>query len=183
MIEIGHLLISAGIVKGLLLLMGANQIPNEDFEDWLKEDELTYKPADHGEKKFLFTELEKLKSEFREILKNENEITDKKGNKFSLLSIYNIIEALKNRIKKVRLMIDHEVSIGTNLHKPSGVNYVIARAYWIEKDGKKKRTFAKNLGAEGKVYVNGKIPDYKLVEVKKEIDKMMWDRYKEDYKI
>jgi hypothetical protein len=181
MIDFGHILISAGVIQGLLLLIPTELMPEENFEEWLKNDGFTYSPEKYGDKKFLFTELENLKSEFRDVVNNKEVVFDSNGKTLTFIAIYNWIQLKKIQIEKVRLMIEHEISYGTNLHTPSGVRYVVFRAYWINKEGKKFRKFAKNIGAEDKVLVNGEVPNSKLEEVKAEIDNMMWEQYKSEY--
>jgi len=92
-----------------------------------------------------------------------------------------LIAAAMVQIDKLRLLIQHDLSIVKNLHKPSGVNYVVARAYWIDDRGKKFRKFAKNIGSDEKVMEKGKIPTWRLDEVEIEIDKMMLKQYREEY--
>jgi len=181
MIDFGNILITSGVTKGLLLLLNLI-MPEQNFEEWLNNDGFTYSPDKYGEKKFLFSELEKVKSEFRDVINKKETVVDEKGQSISPLVIYNWIEAKKIQIDKIRLMIEHEISYGTNLHTPTGVRYVVYRAYWINNQGKKYRKFAKNIGAEDKVLVNGEVPKFKVAEVEKEIDNMMWEQYKSEYK-
>jgi len=183
MIDLETILLSTGVIHGLLLLIPAELMPEENFEEWLNNDGFVYSPERYGDKKFLFTELEKLKSEFKEVINKKETVVDENGNSIPLVTIYNWIQLKKIQIDKVRLMIEHEISFGTNLHSPTGVRYVVFRAYWINKKGKKFRKFAKNIGSEEKVLVNGKVPSYKLDEVEKEIDQMMWEQYKSEYKL
>jgi hypothetical protein len=182
MIDLIDILFSSGVIQGILLLLPKELLPVEDFEEWLSNDGFTYTPEKYGDKKFLFTELEKLKSEFRVLINKKEPIVDEKGQSVPAITIFNWIQLKKIQIEKVRLMIDHEISYGTNLHIPTGVRYVVFRAYWINNQGKKFRKFAKNIGAEDKVLVNGKVPDFKRDEVEKEIDRMMWEEYKSEYK-
>ena len=182
MFDIGHILLSTGVLHSLLLLIPTELTPEEDFEEWLTNDGFVYSPERYGDKKFLFTELEKVKSEFKEFINKAEALVDENGNSLPAIKIYNWIESKKIQIEKLRLIIEHEISFGTNLHKPSGVKYVVFRAYWINNLGKKYRKFAKNIGAEDKVLVNDKVPTYKLEEVEKEIDRMMWEQYKSEYK-
>jgi hypothetical protein len=181
MIDFTHILFSTGVIQGLLLILPKELMPEENFEEWLDNDGFTYSPEKYGDKKFLFTELEKLKSEFRDYINKKEPIVDEKGQSIPAVTIYNWIESKRIQINKVRLMIDHEISYGTNLHNPTGVRYVVFRAYWINNQGKKFRKFAKNIGSEDKVLVNGEVPKYKIDEVNKEIDKMMWEQYKSEY--
>lgn len=181
MIDLETILLSTGVIHGLLLLITSELVPDEDFEEWLNNDGFDYSPERYGDKKFLFTELEKVKSEFKEFINKAEALVDENGNSLPAIKIYNWIESKKIQIEKLRLMIEHEISFGTNLHKPSGVRYIVFRAYWINNKGKKFRKFAKNVGAEDKVFVDGKVPPYKLDEVEKEIDRMMLEQYKSEY--
>lgn len=183
MIDLTHIIILSGVTKGLLLLLLKDLMPEENFEEWLNNDgfKFKYSPEKYGHKKYLFDILEKLKSEFRDLINRKEPIVDDQGRSIPALQIYNWIQFKKIQIDKVRLMIEHEISYGTNLHAPTGVRYVVFRAYWINNQGKKFRKFAKNIGSEEKVLVNGKVPISKLDEVEKEIDRMMWEQYKSEY--
>ena len=55
------------------------------------------------------------------------------------------------------------------------------RAFWIDDNGKQYRHFSKNLGAENKVLLNGKIPQHLLNSVKEYIEQLMWDQYYYEY--
>lgn len=168
-------------IRIMLLIAPSELMPEENFENWLRDDGFIYKPEEYGDKKFLFIELDKLKAEFRALINKEEPIVDEQGRSVPAITIYNWIQLKKIQIDKVRLMINHDISFGTNLHTPTGVRYVVFRAYWINNQGKKFRKFAKNIGAEEKVLVNGKVPDYKIKEVEKDIDDMMWEQYKSEY--
>lgn len=181
MIDLIDILFSSTVIQGILLLLPRELMPDDNIEEWLNNDGFTYSPERHGSKKFLFTELEKVKSEFRDYLNRKEPVVDENGQSLSPITIYNWIELKKIQIRKIRLMIEHEISYGTNLHSPTGVRYVVFRAYWIDNEGKKFRKFAKNIGAEDKVLVKGKVPVFKLDEVEKEIDQMMWEQYKSEY--
>lgn len=172
---------SAGVIKGLLLLLPREVMPDENFEEWLNNDGFVYSPEKYGDKKFIYDELERVKTEFRDYVSRKEPIVDEKGQSIPALAIYNWIESKKVQINKLRLIMDHEISYGTNLHTPTGIRYVVFRAYWLNNQGKKFRKFAKNIGAEDKVLVNGKVPIHKQDEVEKEIDRMMWEQYKQEY--
>jgi hypothetical protein len=55
------------------------------------------------------------------------------------------------------------------------------RAFWIDDKGKPFRKFSKNLGAEGKVVVKGKIPTSDLNAVSDYILTLMCDLYNFEY--
>jgi hypothetical protein len=181
MIDLGHIIISSGVIQGLLLIIPKNLEPSENYEKWLNNDGFTYNPEKFGNKKFLIDLLDTLKSEFREAINNKDELVDEEGNPISLSTAEKWITMKKIQIEKVRLMIHHDVAYGTNLHTPTGVKYIVYRAYWIDNNGKKFRKFAKNIGAEDKILVNGKVPKYKVDEVEAEIDRMMLEQYRLEY--
>ena len=180
-IDFTGILLGMGSLKGLLLLMPKSLMPEDDFSDFLNNDGFTYDVEKHGDKKFVFTELEKVKSKFLEIVKHETELEDKSGKKLTFVDIFNLVEALKIQINKLRLIIEHEYSYGDNTHKPTGTKYIVARTYWIDNKGKKFRKFTKNIGSADKVKVNGLIPEFKKREVEKELDDMMWKQYLSEY--
>lgn len=182
--DFSTMFLSAGVIKGLLLLLLSHDLmPDDDFEEWLNDDNFSEQVKSDDNKKYLFLELEKAKNQCRKDLYDSSSMNGADGFPLTPAKIYKLIEAHKNRIRKIRLMIEHEVTIAKNLHKPSGVTYIVARSYWIDKSGKKVRKFAKNLGSDEKVLVNGEIPKYKLLDVEKEIDRMMWEEYKKEYNL
>lgn len=181
MTDLVNILFSSTVIQGILLLIPSRLEPEDNYEEWLNDDGFTYSPDKYGSKKFLFDILDTLKSEFREALSKKDELVDEKGQPVTLATAGKWIKMKQVQIAKVRLMIDHEISYGTNLHTPSGVRYVVYRAYWIDNNGKKFRKFAKNIGAEDKVLVNGEVPAYRITEVEKEIDRMMMEQYKSEY--
>ncbi len=170
------------IIKSFFLFLGVPKGPNESqFEDWLNNDGFKPQTLKDGSKKFLITELQTLKDKFRNNLNDTNTIKDESGNPITPLKITELISQSMVQIEKLRIVIEHDLSIIKNLHKPSGVNYVVARAYWIDDRGKKYRKFAKNIGSDEKVMEQGKIPIWRLEEVEKEIDRMMLNQYREEY--
>lgn len=178
MIDFETLIFAGGTIKAILLLFSPELIPNEDYEKWLQDDGFVYSVKEHGHKKFVFDELAKAKDDYRQVW-----AMCKGDIPFGFGS--NILQAHKNRISKLRLIIKHEVVFVDNKHARSGISYVIARTYWIDIEGKKVRKFSKNLGPVSKVYINGKDgPKHQdLVDkAEKELDQIMWDKYREEYK-
>lgn len=170
------------IIKSFFLFLGVPKGPNESqFEDWLNNDGFKPETLKNGSKKALLTELDNLKTKFRYNLNDTSLVKDENGNPITPLKTTELISAAMVQIEKLRLVIQHDLSIVKNLHKPSGVSYVVARAYWIDERGKKFRKFAKNIGSDEKVLVKGQIPTWKLDEVEKEIDRMMLIQYREEY--
>jgi len=181
MIESLGILLSGAVMKSFFLFLVKDLIPNEDFENWLNNDGFKRNPEKDLNKKHLLNELNRLKARFRHDVMEQTSLVHEDGTPLSPIEIINLVQAHRNRIDKVRLMIEHDLSIVKILHKPTDVTYVYARAYWIDNNGKKFRKFVKNMGAEDKVYENGKIPSFKLDEVEFTINQMMMEQYKEDY--
>lgn len=170
------------IIKAYFLFLGFAKDPLKGpFEEWLLNDGFKPQTLNDGSKKALLMELEQLKNKFRNDLNDANHIKDDSGKPITPLKTTELIAAAMVQIDKLRLVIQHDLSIVKNLHKPSGVNYVVARAYWIDERGKKFRKFAKNIGSDEKVMEKGKIPTWRLDEVEKEIDRMMLNQYREEY--
>lgn len=174
-------LVLAASCKGLLLLIGGDLLPKEDFESWLKEDGFEHHPENDPTKEYLFVLLNKLKEEFRRDFKKAEPVVDREGNVVDPLVLYNYIQARRNQIDKVRLMIDPKFAIGFHRHKPTGVRYSVARAYWIETDGSKIRKFSTNLGHEADLKKDKKVYDEKLEEASKKFTEMMWEQYNKEY--
>ena len=170
------------IIKAYFLFLGFAKDPLKGpFEEWLLKDGFKPQTLKDGSKKALLLELEQLKNKFRNDLNDANHIKDESGNPMTPLKTTELIAAAMVQIDNLRLVIQHDLSIVKNLHKPSGVNYVVARTYWIDERGKKYRKFAKNIGSDEKVMEKGKIPTWRLDEVEIEIDKMMLNQYREEY--
>jgi len=170
------------IIKAYFLFLGLSDNPLKGpFEEWLNNDNFKPQTLKDSSKKSLLIELERLKNNFRLNLNDKIQSSDENGNSITPLKITELISNAMIQIDKMRLVIEHDLSIVKNLHKPSGVNYIVARAYWIDNKGKKFRKFAKNIGSDEKVMENGKIPNWRLHQVEKEIDQMMINQYREEY--
>lgn len=178
---------SVGVMKSLLLLLVPFLIPDENLNKWLNHDGFSEEDLKDGSKKYLFNELEKLKKRILYDAQDKTILTDKNGENLNPIEVYNLLEAHKNRIKKVRLMIKFEVNLAINTHKPSGKQYVVARTYWIDKNGNKFKKFSKNIGTAEVFWPTGVIPKDRTLPkhvfetVKKELEKMMWKQYGEEY--
>lgn len=175
------ILLSGAVMKSYFIFLVKDLIPNEDYEKWLSDDGFKKNPEKDLSKTYLLNELKRLKERFRNDIMDSTALVHDDGTALSPIEIINLVQAHKNRIDKVRLMIEHDLSIVKIFHKPSEITYVYARAYWIDNNGKKFRKFVKNMGAEEKVYVNGKIPSFKLDEVEFTINQMMLEQYRLDY--
>jgi hypothetical protein len=171
------------VVKAFFLFLGLPKNLGEEgpFEVWLAKDGFDRGVLNDVRKQPLLKELEKLKERFRFDLLDSSRMVDDKGNHITPLKTTELISAAMIRIEKLRLVINHEISIVKNHHKPTGVNYIVARTYWIDSRGKKFRKFAKNLGAEEKVMVKGKVTKERMKQLELEIDTMMLNQYRMEY--
>ena len=104
------------------------------------------------------------------------------GEFLSPFEIYKQLEGYKIILKKLEIMKDRENLITYNLHRATGVRYIVVRGYWIDfATGKKIRKFSTNLGAEEKVLEHGKIPNRLLLNARNEISQMMLSTYRMEY--
>jgi hypothetical protein len=177
----------------LLLLLNLENVPEMNvYSDWLKDDKFKKDHSKDPSKKHLIAELDRLKKKYWEDWNGEYKIidgvrklihpmTEDRARELTPGEIKIAFDSLELQINRVRHMIEHEYSVIRNLHKPSGVRYVVVRSYWFDRNGNKIKKFNKNLGAEDKITVNGVIPESLLSQGKKEIDEMMWEYYKNEY--
>jgi hypothetical protein len=172
-----------GILKAYFLFLSTNLLNEEDeLSKWLDDDGFTAEQLKDDKNMYLIRELYKLKKRFKQDMHDKEILKDENGKPLSPLNIYQLVEAHKNRIEKVRLMIKGDFLIAEHLHKPSGITYVVARAYWINNKGKKFRKFSKNIGVKEVIMINGEVPASTLKDIKAEIIGLMWNQYKSEYK-
>lgn len=174
-------LVLAASFKGILLLLATELLPQEDYESWLANDNFEKEPEKDESKKYLFDLLDRLKKEFISNFSQNEVVVDKSGKVLSPFMVASAIQASKNQIDKVRLMIEPKFATGFHLHKPTGVRYSVARAYWINPDGSKSRKFSTNLGREADLKKDKKVYDEKLDEASKKFTEMMWELYNKEY--
>ena len=151
-----------------------------DLELWLK----VHKPKRGYDVDFwedIVTEHEEVVDEFRKLLNSKEQITDTQGNVLTPLNLYNLINEYQVRIDKLALIFNIRLHKTLNENKKTGVKYIVMRVFWIDAKGKNVRWFSRNLGAESKVYVNGKIPINQLEAMEKEMIMLMWDQYQIEY--
>jgi hypothetical protein len=151
-----------------------------DLEQWLK----VHKPKRGYDVDFwqdIVTEHEEVVDEFRKLLNSKEQITDAQGNVLTPLNLHNLINEYQVRIDKLALIFNLRLHKTLNENKKTGVKYIVMRVFWIDAKGKNVRWFSRNLGAESKVYVNGKIPINQLEAMEKEMIMLMWDQYQIEY--
>jgi hypothetical protein len=169
-----------GTIHSLLLLLF--NLVDDDMEKFLNNDDFRKGAENDGKRKFLINELEKTKKYLRENIYLNEPLKDKFDNSLSPAQIHRLVETYKLKIEKLRLMINYELMLAHNTHKPTNVVYVAARGIWIDNSGKKFKKFSKNIGTSDTVYgKNGKIHESLKKESEYEIVKMMWETYKMEY--
>lgn len=155
--------------------------PKVDIENWLQEfrQEITnFKVKGWGGP---LGHVEELIDDFTAFLHAKEPIVDKSGKELTPKDIYHAIEHYKIRFQKLSLIFNLKLYMTHNVNKETGVRYIVMRAMWIDENGKTYRKFSKNLGAESKVVVNGKIPVKIMESVEDYIKTLMWDQYYFEY--
>lgn len=151
-----------------------------DFDKWLSD----HQPKKRFNVNFwddILMEHEDVVDELKKLLETKEIVTDTEGNILTPLDLYNLINEYLIRIDKLNLMFNLRLYKTLNENKKTGVKYVVMRAYWIDAKGKNVRWFSRNLGAESKVLVNGKIPIKRIEAVENDMLLLMWDQYSIDY--
>jgi hypothetical protein len=158
-----------------------NSTPKFNFDIWISDNEPVLN--EFQLKKFgnIYQHYLELKDDFLEFLNSTDNILDPNGKVLSAIEIYNAIEYYKIRIEKLWLMFDLKLYKTYNVNKDTQIRYIVMRAFWIDDKGKPFRKFSKNLGAENKVLVRGKIPTGDLDAVEDYILTVMWDLYYFEY--
>ncbi len=155
--------------------------PKFDLDKWLSENEPVLHELQLKKVERLYQHYLELKDDFREFLNSTDNIVDSEGTTLSAIDIYNAIEYYKIRIEKLWLIFNLKLYKTYNVNKDTQVRYIVMRAFWIDDKGKPFRKFSKNLGAENKVLVRGKIPTGDLDAVEDYILTVMWDLYYFEY--
>lgn len=151
-----------------------------DLDQWLK----IHKPKVSYDVNFwddIVNEHMEIVEEFRALLNCTEQVLDKDGTPLTPLNLYNLINKYQIRLDKLALMFNLRLYKTLNENKKTGVKYIVMRAFWIDEKGKNVRWFSRNLGAEAKVLVNGKIPVNQLAAMEKEMLLLMWDQYCIEY--
>ena len=155
--------------------------PKFSLEAWLNENEPVVNKSHLKKVERIYQHYHELKDEFREFLNSTENVVDAQGIPLAPIEIYNAIEYYKIRIQKLWLIFNLKLYKTYNVNKETQVRYIVMRAFWIDDKGKPFRKFSKNLGAENKVLVRGKIPVSDLESVEDYILTLMWDLYYFEY--
>ena len=153
-----------------------------NLDEWLEENKPLIIPKESDGTKYYAYEMyiEKVK-EFRSFLESKEDVTDLKGKKLTPNQIYNSIEDFKLMIRKLILIINLKLYQAYNINKETKIKYVVIRAYWLDINGKPFRNFSRNLGAEHKIAVNGKVPKHLIDAAQEDILNLMWDLWIIEY--
>lgn len=155
--------------------------PKVNIESWLQE----IKPDIKKSKDKLLTGIiehyHEVIDDFKSFLRTNEMVEDSTGRPLTPIDIYNAINHYKIRIEKLLLILNLKLYMTHNVNKETQVRYIVMRSMWIDENGKTYRKFSKNLGAEGKVLVNGKIPVKIMESVEDYIRTLMWDQYYFEY--
>ncbi len=158
-----------------------HSVPKFNLDSWLIENEPEVSKVHFKKIERLYNHYGELLDEFRDFLNSSEKIIDSQGSTLTAIDIYNAIEYFKIRIEKLWLIFNLRLYKTYNVNKDTQVRYIVMRAFWIDDKGKPFRKFSKNLGAEGKVVVKGKIPTSDLNAVSDYILTLMCDLYHFEY--
>jgi hypothetical protein len=185
------MIISSGLViKSSVVLYNAVQAfffffgvpaPEDNLKAWIDDDGFkNFSKADKS-KSYLFDELLLAKKDFIEFLDSNDKMSSVTSNIGGAGLVNQYIQAYIIRIKKIRMMIDFKIYLNTSKNA-YGTKYVIAKSCWISNiNGKVIKKFSRVIGQDDLVRVKGKIPAKLLDDVKKELEKAMWNEYRIEY--
>ncbi len=154
---------------------------NSSLQQWLNEVTLSIAKSTDKNNSRIQDHGGELLEDFENFLKSSEDILDSNGKKLNPSEIYQAINHYKIRIEKLLLILNLRLYMTHNVNKETQVRYIVMRSMWIDDNGRLFRKFSKNLGAESKVLVNGKIPPHELDSVKDYITRLMWDQYYFEY--
>jgi hypothetical protein len=159
----------------------AQHSPKFNLQAWLSENEPKLNTVQLKKFGNIHQHYLELVDDFMEFLNSTDGVVDSDGKTLSAIDIYNAIEYFKIRIQKLWLLFNLKLYKTHNVNKDTQVRYIVMRAFWIDDSGKPFRKFSKNLGAENKVLVKGKIPVSVYESVEDYILTLMWDLYYFEY--
>ncbi len=197
----------AGVVKGLLLLLGLGydeKVMKEDikryYEDFMK---MKGVPSTNGkvDEFIAFVVDDNFKAGTHQRTQNWGYLFDLKNLKETIVKfyfasldelqkgereftdvrdVYLRINEYMHQLMRLRIVIDPDYKLSRNKHPQTGITYLAIKAYWLDDDGKKVRKFTKSIGREEQ-YKDG-IDDKKAEEDGlKLIQPVLYDYYKEIY--
>jgi hypothetical protein len=175
------LLNAAAPFTAFFVFLGLGDFPEEEpFADWFNNDGFDESVYEDPSKQLHLNKLKQFKRDFNLSYRTAISIQEAKE-PVTPMSVFVAVHNAMIKIDKLRLIIQNDIYLVSNLHKPSGVTYIVARANWIDNKGKKVRKFAKNLGSDQKILVDGKIPEWRKEEARKELFSMMKAQFELEY--
>jgi hypothetical protein len=143
-------------------------LPPDKTEEFLNNDNFTEETLNDPQKRVLIRKLEQLKDLVRKFLNTSvDEIKD-----FNPFMIHKIILKLNVLIKKMRLVVQPRIILGKN--RVRDVEYLLAKAYWIDDKGNFYYKFNISLGR----YENINNVDHK--DLSRRFSQMMWKYFNEE---
>lgn len=185
------MIISSGLViKSSMALMNAIQAyffffsvpaPEDNLKAWIDDDGFEDSIKKNKSKAYLFDELDLVKKDFIEFLDSNEKMNSMISYTSGARMVNQYIHAYMNRIKKLRMMIQLKVYFN-NSRNAYGTEYLVAKSCWISNTtGKVIKKFSKVVGQNDLVRVKGKIPTTVLYQIMIELEKIMWQEYKNEY--
>lgn len=205
--EVNLILAGSGVIHGLLLLLfqpteeSMNETVQKEFDGFMKLREGT--STSHRTKEIIqfiaddkfdervykdslnwtyLSTLKNLKEEFvRFYFKKLNELENEKLDMDCVADIDNRIGEYVIQLMRLRLVIQPEVKISTNIHPRTTHPYLAAKAYWIDDSGKRVRKFTKSIG-RAENYPKGRKDLQALSDGIKLVQPVLFEKYQEIYK-
>ena len=197
----------SGVVQSLLLLLiqptkeNMNETVTKDYDEFMKlrgnvpntlrTKEVIQHIADDGFDENVFKEsrnwtylsdLKKLKGNIVEFyFRRLNEIVSTDPDLELVADIENRIGEYFLQLWRLRMVIQPEVKVSTNVHPRTTIRYLAIKAYWIDDSGKKIRKFTKSIG-RAENYPGGIENKQALEDGIKLIQPVLYENYKELYK-
>lgn len=85
------------------------------------------------------------------------------------------------QITRLRMVVDPEIQLTTNIHKQTKISYIRVKGFWLNDEGVKERKFVKSLGRLDE-YENGISGDKAFSDGRAKIREAIYEEYLKYYK-
>jgi len=148
---------------------------------WTKNDDFKKETLRNVKNDKYIGKLNKLKSEFLDFyLKFLSELTNKESEYQRSCDVYTKIGKYIQQIMRLRMVIQPELQIAMNIHTKSRIEYLAAKAFWLNDNGVKERKFTRSLGRVDD-YAKGKDDPKVRKEAISKIQEAIYEAYLETY--
>lgn len=110
-----------------------------NIDHFLNDENFSFEAMEDSGNWMYFSKLSKLKNEFKNFLSHPIM-------SMSPSETLNIVNKYVIQIQRVRLVIDPDYSVITQIHGDGERKYRVIRAYWVDDNGERKRVISKCIG-------------------------------------